>query len=370
MKKVLTAMTAMTMTLQASENLNQEIINKESDSDKSKIDFETFKNNLNNQYNSENFVNAYNKSNSTNLAGSGSFVGFEKTVTLGLDADVSGTVSSGDVLIYDLFVENNDNVNASGLFIEDVLDSNTDLISGSVTTSQGNIINGNQPNDTFVEVNVGNLDIAESVIVSFSATINVVPDGQIIDIVNQAVLETDNVGTILSDDPSSFSEPYEPTVIRAQGATVDLYDEFDEDDFAAYHEVPTPIELRTEVDRIKGSIGGPGVDLEDCFTFTVEPHRVVNSIILESYETSGDNQSTDYHIYLGLPPVKFSEGNFYRGVLTENGLSFSIMPGRTMIEGDYSVCLIEATPDQDYSLVFLSEIEDNIFNSSFEQPKP
>ena len=68
MKKILTVMTAMTMTLQASDNLEQEVKDYINKKDRSKIDNETLNNAINNLYYSENVINSIAQSNSENIA--------------------------------------------------------------------------------------------------------------------------------------------------------------------------------------------------------------------------------------------------------------------------------------------------------------
>lgn len=366
MKKILTAMTAMTMTLQANENLDQELNNFDSIDNNVESDLDTFKNNLNNQYYTDNFIEAMAKSDTELLGGSGSFFTFDKTVRLGLDTDSSGDISVGDVLIYDVYTENNSGFNANQLFLEDVLDANTSLIAGSVNTTQGTVINGNADGDTIVAVDLESLDQAESSLVSFAAVVESVPEGQIIEISNQALLTTSNIGDFVSDDPGIDNEPADPTVINAHGITTDLYNETNDGDFVSHSEMPTQLVLRTEIERVSGEVGGSGIDLEDCFQFTVESSRIVFNIKLENYVPSGDNQDTAYHVYNGLPPVVFENGDFYNGLLSEPNIGVGLLGGNTMYPGTYSFCMVEATPAQKYSLVIQSEIQDIIFNSGFE----
>lgn len=366
MKKILTAMTAMSLTLQANENLNQSLNSIDSSTNNSDRNLETFKNKLNNQEYTENFIESMENSNKSILGGSGSFFAFEKTVRLGLDNDDSGDVTEGDVLIYDLLTNNQGNINASGLFLEDVLDSNISLINGSVTTSQGQVIFGNVDGDENVAVDLGALDIQDSAMLSFAATVGSIQDGVIVDVFNQAQLTTDNIGSYNSDDPNIFHQIADPTIINAFGVAIDIYNESSVADFVEHYETPTRVLFRSEIDRVSGEVGGAGIDLEDCFQFTVEPHRVVNHIILEDYVPSGGNMSTDFHVYEGLPPVKFQSGNFFWSRVNETNIGIDLIGPRTMQAGIYSICILESTPDQEYSIVFQSEVEDNIFESGFD----
>jgi uncharacterized repeat protein (TIGR01451 family) len=91
------------------------------------------------------------------MGASGSFMEFDKFVRLGFDADSSGSVTNGDVLIYDIFTKNPNNVSASGAFLDDAVDQNTRLISGSVITTKGDIVSGNNPGDISISVDMQNI---------------------------------------------------------------------------------------------------------------------------------------------------------------------------------------------------------------------
>ena len=142
-----------------------------------------------------------------------------KTVALTDDADNSGSPTFGDTLTYTIQVENNDQFNASGLFMTDVLDNNVTLDNGSISTTQGVVISGTTPGDDTVQINLSDVNSGAVVEISFAATINPLPDNGFGVISNQALVDSSNFGLLLSDDPN---EPglRDPTVIRARGNVV------------------------------------------------------------------------------------------------------------------------------------------------------
>ncbi|VAW41600.1 hypothetical protein MNBD_GAMMA01-2074 [hydrothermal vent metagenome] len=209
---------AVSMTLQASDSLNQKLSNVTSSNIQSQ-----------NQAISEYLGKEYNYSisdnNSNTLGASGSFLSITNSVSMGFDADLSNSVTSGDILIYDIFTRNQDVINASGAFIDDVIAGNSQLVNGSVTTTQGFVSIGNESGDSMISIDLGEIVVFDTVLVSFAVEVNPIVDGQIIDISNQALLSTSNLGYMLSDDPSVFIEAADVTVIKAYGNPVTVYNE-------------------------------------------------------------------------------------------------------------------------------------------------
>jgi len=214
MKKILTAMTAISMTLQANDNLNQENkINTSSEAQQFN-GFDVSENSEMDQYLDDDIAFSMSENNEGTLGASGSFLSVNKFVSLESDADLSGTVTAGDTLSYEIFTNNFTTLNASGAFFDDVPDSNTSLMIGSVTSTHGSVIEGNIGRDEKVSVDMGVVAAFETALVSFSVLVKPIPDGMIREISNQALIATDNLGYYLSDDPHVFGIA-DPTVIKA-----------------------------------------------------------------------------------------------------------------------------------------------------------
>jgi uncharacterized repeat protein (TIGR01451 family) len=89
------------------------------------------------------------------------------------DNDNNGYLSPGDTIRYVLTVHNHGIVEAVNTWLTDTLEANTNLVVGSVTTSHGTIINGNNPGDTFLQVNAGTVPAQTGVVmVSYDAIID------------------------------------------------------------------------------------------------------------------------------------------------------------------------------------------------------
>ncbi len=80
-----------------------------------------------------------------------------KSVSLYNDVNSDGNANPGDTLEYTIVLTNNGNQDASTVSFSDSLDTNHDLIVGSVTTTRGTVTSGNTAGDTAVGVNVGTL---------------------------------------------------------------------------------------------------------------------------------------------------------------------------------------------------------------------
>ncbi len=219
MKKILTAMTAMSMALQASENQEErlEFINQNTTNDPEISDI-LQSDDLNQSLLGSSIIKSL-ETNEETLGGSGSFMSVDKYVFLADDQDSSGSVTQGDVLVYQIDLRGPTQVTASNVVLYDVLDSNTSLIAGSVQVSFGTIIEGNGVTDTQVEVQFGSIGVNSNRSIEFFAFVNSIPSSEFIEISNQALATTSNLGDFISDNPFTV-EFGDPTVITAFGPAV------------------------------------------------------------------------------------------------------------------------------------------------------
>ena len=360
-------MTAISFTLQANDDLNAKLT---SENTKSKTQLEKPMPNRDKLlWHSFKDIYRYQNSrtNQNNMGSSGSFMEFDKFVRLGFDADSSGSVTNGDVIIYDIFTKNPNTVSASGAFLDDAVDPNIRLISGSVITTNGTIVSGNNPGDSSVSVDMHDIAPHDTVLVSFAAAVNNIPDGSVINITNQAILTTSNFGEFLSDDPTIANELADPTIIKAFGGARILYTESSTGDLNSHIGPPTKVAMAVELERVSGRVGGVGIDFEDCFQFEVAESRVVNSILLENYQTSAGNLATLFQVFTGLPPIKVAIGDIVNLSLSKNHIGFDLLGGRIInVAGTYSVCLVDGTAGQVYSLIIQSSIDDAMFDNGFD----
>ena len=127
----------------------------------------------------------------------------QKIDTFLIDADDSGMPTPGDTIHYTVTITNSGNQDAGDAVFSDTPDSNTTLVAGSVTTSQGIVTLGNTAGDTSLTVSMG--DIAGeigSVTIEFNATVNdpLVPENTTY-VDNQGTTSGSNFSDVLSDDP-------------------------------------------------------------------------------------------------------------------------------------------------------------------------
>ncbi|MCL5999101.1 MAG: hypothetical protein M1546_24020 [Chloroflexi bacterium] len=140
-----------------------------------------------------------------------------KIVTLSTDVDEDGNVSPGDILLYTVGMYNDGSMTATDVVFSDTLDSRTNLVTGTVQTTQGTVLEGNGPGDRSVFVSIGDIPVglSHAVIISFQAAIaNPFPPGSLA-ITNQGIVSSTQVITDTDnpyvDDPGT-DDP-DPTVI-------------------------------------------------------------------------------------------------------------------------------------------------------------
>jgi uncharacterized repeat protein (TIGR01451 family) len=127
------------------------------------------------------------------------------------DRDQDGVVSPGDVLRYEMVITNGGNVAATDVHFSDTPGAYTSLVVGSVESSQGTVLHGNDSGDTTVAVDVGTLPAGASATVSFQEIIDdPLPAGLEL-VSNQAQVSSGNLPPALSDDPDS-SDDGDPTI--------------------------------------------------------------------------------------------------------------------------------------------------------------
>jgi uncharacterized repeat protein (TIGR01451 family) len=134
-----------------------------------------------------------------------------KASSLAIDSDGDGVLSSGDTLEYTVNIVNNGDGDAVGIVFNDTPDLNTALVVGSVTTTQGTVIEGNTAGDTGVSVDVGTLPASGgSATVVFRVTIDEPFPQDVTEVVNQGVVSGTDIPDIPTDDPAD-PEPDDPT---------------------------------------------------------------------------------------------------------------------------------------------------------------
>ena len=129
------------------------------------------------------------------------------------DADGDNFFGPGDTIQYTITITNSGNTEATGVVLQDPAVANAALVAGTVTPSQGTVVQGNNPGDNAVQVNVGNIpaDGGAATLTFHVLIANPLPDG-ITRISNQATISGTNLSeSVVTDDPSTPAQN-DPTV--------------------------------------------------------------------------------------------------------------------------------------------------------------
>ena len=137
-----------------------------------------------------------------------------KVDQLTVDLLGDGAVSPEDTVTYTVTILNVGNAAANEVFFEDTPDAGTTLVAGSIQTSQGQVLTGNDGNPPIL-VAVGDMAPGAQATITFRVTINNPFSGTTIS--NQGVVSSDNTPDIDTDDPDtpSVDDPTVTPVVQA-----------------------------------------------------------------------------------------------------------------------------------------------------------
>lgn len=123
-----------------------------------------------------------------------------------VDANSDTVPSPGDTLRYEITIRNPSSMDVDNVVFNDTPDSNTTLMAGSVTSSQGSVTTGNTKGDSQVQVAIGTLAAGTEATVTFDVQIaSVLPD-EVRTIRNQGTVGGDSIPTVATDDPDTPTE--------------------------------------------------------------------------------------------------------------------------------------------------------------------
>ena len=131
-----------------------------------------------------------------------------------------------DVVRYTVVIYNSGSGYANNGFYSDTPDENTTLVVGSVTTSRGIVVTGNDEGDTIIEIDTGFIPHGISVTITYEVVVNEgTPEGTMI--VNQEPATIDNLQQLLEDQLMTISD--DKLYLKADqeleyGKLVDIYD--------------------------------------------------------------------------------------------------------------------------------------------------
>ncbi len=156
-----------------------------------------------------------------------------KTGALLIDSDGDGLIEAGETIRYTITITNPDddqNATTLGVLFNDTPDPNTNLVVGSVTTTQGSVTTGNGGGDTDVEVDIGNVLDGAIITITFDV---VVKPGSIDPLCNQGFIthafeRSIGIGFNLPTDDPSTTDPNDPTCLPVAYCGDGFFDPTDE----------------------------------------------------------------------------------------------------------------------------------------------
>ena len=141
-----------------------------------------------------------------------------KSATLIADNDGSGTVSPGDVIRYAIAVANTGAGAATLVNVTDVPDPNGLFAVGSVTALPGGtVLTGNTAGDTTVEAIFPTIAAGSTATVAYDVAIPIPLANGITQLVNQALIDSEQTPSFPSDDPATPPDN-DPTVVPIDAA--------------------------------------------------------------------------------------------------------------------------------------------------------
>jgi uncharacterized repeat protein (TIGR01451 family) len=115
-------------------------------------------------------------------------------------------------LQYTTVLTNNGDQDAAGVTFNLTPDSNLSLTAGSVVSTQGTVISGNETGDASVAVDIGTLvGAGDSVTLTFEAAIGESLPTDIVEVATQGLVSGSNFDDLLTDDPDTET-PADPTL--------------------------------------------------------------------------------------------------------------------------------------------------------------
>ncbi len=141
-----------------------------------------------------------------------SFQETEKTDSW-IDNDSDGTISVGDQIDYTITIVNSGGEAANNVVFTDDIPANTDLVAGSISTTQGTIVS----QEPTIQIDIGTMDAGTTVTVTFSVTVT----ADVSQIENQGSVDSDDTEPEPTDDPDTGQDD-DPTVTRpGAGGVID-----------------------------------------------------------------------------------------------------------------------------------------------------
>jgi len=200
-----------------------------------------------------------------------------KVDSLSLDADGDGVLSPGDTLEYTITIVNAGDTAATAVTFSDTPDSNTTLVNGSVTTSQGSVTSGNG-GEGIVGVDVGTVLVGTDVTITFQVLIDQPFPSGVSQVSNQGSVASAELPDVPTDDPDTGT-PDDPTVSPVQAAPILDVEKFDtlsgDNDLDG---VPSPGDALTYTVTVTNSGNGGATNLQLTDSIPAYTSLVIGSV--------------------------------------------------------------------------------------------
>ena len=121
-----------------------------------------------------------------------------------------GIAMPRDTIQYTIIVSNTGAL-AKDVVFSDTVGTYTTLVTGTVTTSQGIVIEGNNPGDTGVRINIGDIPTRGVITITFDVTVDYPLPADVTQVANQGVFTGPNIPDTPTDDPDT-PENDDPTI--------------------------------------------------------------------------------------------------------------------------------------------------------------
>ncbi|MCP4986506.1 MAG: DUF11 domain-containing protein, partial [Colwellia sp.] len=248
----------------------------------------------------------------------------EKVDVLFDDAGGDGVASPGDVLLYQLSVDNDGNTAATGVVLTDQIPEHTVLEAGSVQTSQGSISSVDP-----IEITLGQVNVGVTATVSFRARIDELLPTDVLAVSNQATVSSVELADVASDDPGEPGDA-DPTATEVF-VTPDV-----------------------QVDDVTVTEGDPGDTVEA--TFTVSLSEPGNRPVSVAYQTAAGTAAADLDYASAAGSVTFAAGETSRAItvtvfgdlLDEHDETFSVtlsgVEGGTLVDSEGLGTIVDDDP--------------------------
>lgn len=224
-----------------------------------------------------------------------------KVDSLQNDSDGDGVASAGDTIAYSISIENSGDSPVTAVALNDSPDPYTILTNSSVSTSSGVVLQGNNPGDQNLEIDIGVLLPGAMVAVQYQVTIDSSLPVTVTQVANQAIVTSAELPAVASDDPDTFTAN-DPTIVSLSTAPVLLASQTDtllvDADGDGF---PSPGDTLLLEAVISNSGNGSATNL--IFTETLDPNTkiIANSLTASqgSITDGSDAGDTSLEVFIG-----------------------------------------------------------------------